>query len=1004
MNHENNNTAPDALIEKSAKVSAVWLLPVIAALIGVWLLFTSINDAGVDIVIKIDRADGISVGKTEIRFKGFSLGVVNDIKFTDDLNYVLVHIEIDKSAKEYLNENTKIWLVKPEISLSGVSGLDTVITGNYFEIKPDVGTEKVREFVALKEPPPVDEDNPGLHITLYSKELGSITHGSNVYYKQIKVGEVYSYEFSQDNSRIKINLLVEQQYKHLVKLNSRFWNASGVQVSGDLSGFKLRTESLASIISGGIAFQTPEDVTDVSDVENYTEFPLYQDYDEARAGINVLMNFKDGNGIKAGSTKVIFEGFEVGLVEDISYNQAEGGVTANVIFDPKIEPVLVENMDFWLVKPKVSLDGVSNLDRLLSGPYISFRLGDGAPSREFDVLPEAPPLDFSEPGLHLKVVANDVDSLTFGSNIFYKNMKVGTIQSNKPTELPNRFEVDIHIEPQYEHLVNSSTVFYEQSGVEATGSLQSFSIKSGPLDAILSGGIAFETLDFEHGQKVKNGDEFLLNNNLADALNSEIIEVKTTQNYNLVPGLTVLKFGDKKIGLVRDVTPSSDLQSSIVSIGYRPEFKNLFKDSTKVWVVEPTLATGNADGFNALLTGTFLEVKSGVGQPKYEFELLDKAPVKDAIDSGLQLHLTAEDAGSLSKGSAVTYKKMLIGEIDAINFTDDKLNIDVALTIYEEYRHLISETTRFYTGSGFDVTADMTGFNIKTQSLQSIIRGGIAIDNQRADFSNLAHELQTFRLYNSFSDLDNSGRLVTVTFNQIIDISKNAKVKLEGHDVGFVNKVDLSADLSKTTLSVYLNDKYASLATKATKFWLISPEIKGVSVNNPKAYFIGNYLGVSPGKGEESSYFDGLMSKPVTKYLPNGLNITLTAPKTGSVKAGDSVYYRQVEVGKILGVDLNANSNGVLIYINIEANKQHLINSGTKFFNVSGINVNAGLFSGVEVNTESVDTILSGGIAFATPGKNTEDKQFGSVSSGKTFTLYKKAKDLWLNWNADLTK
>ncbi len=999
---DKNNNAPDALVEKSKTVSAVWLLPVIAAIIGVWLLFTSINDAGVDIVIKVDRADGIAVGKTEIRFKGFSLGVVNDINFTDDLKYVLVKIEIDKSAKDYLNENTQIWLVKPEISLSGVSGLDTVITGNYFEIKPEKGTKSQREFIALKEPPPLGEDNPGLHITLHSKELGSLTHGSSVYYKQIRVGEVYAYKFAEDKSHIKIKIIIEEEYASLVKLNSRFWNASGIQVKGDLSGFKFRTESLASIISGGIAFQTPEDVNDVSGVENFTEFPLYEDYDEARAGINVLMNFESGNGIKAGLTKVIFEGFEVGEVEDISYNQAEGGVTANVIFDPKLEPVLVENMDFWLVKPTISLDGVSNLDRLLSGPYISFRLGDGKPSREFDVLESAPPLDFSEPGLHLKVIANNVDSLTFGSHVFYKNMRVGTIQSNNPTEQPNRFEIDIHIEPEYQHLVNSSTVFYEQSGVEATGSLQSFSLKSGPLESIVTGGIAFTTLDFDNKGSVKNGDEFLLNNNLADALNSEIVEVSTTQNYNLVPGLTVLKFGDKKIGLVRKVTPSDDLQSSIVTIGYRPEFKNLFKDSTKIWVVEPTLGTGNADGFNALLTGTFLEVKAGVGQSRYLFELLDKAPIKDAIDRGLQLHLTADDAGSLSKGSAVTYKKMLIGEVDAINFTDDKLNIDVALTIYEDYRHLISTTTRFYTGSGFDVKGDLTGLSIKTQSLQSIIRGGIAIDNQRADFSNLAAELQSFRLFNSLEDLDNSGRLVTVIFDQVIEIKRNAKVQYHGHNVGYVKDVDLSANLSSTTLKVHLNDKYADLAKANTQFWLIQPEIKSTRVKNPKAFFIGNYLGVMPGNGAEQNHFNGLLKKPVVKRLQKGLNLTLTAPRSGSIIQGNPVYYRQVEVGEVLGIALNEQSNGVQIYVNIYEEHSHLVNTGSKFFNISGFSVEAGLFSGLEFNTDSMDSVLNGGIAFVTPGYDSNKPSYEKANQGATFSLYEKAKEEWLKWNAQL--
>ena len=1000
MNQQNKNIeAPDAHIAKTSKLSAVWLLPVIAAAIAIWLIVRSINNAGIEIIIKIDSADGIAIGKTELRYKGFSLGVVKSYKFSDDLKEILVTMEVDNTTEKYLNENTLIWLVKPEISLSGVSGLDTVLNGNYFEIRPEVGVQEMRVFTALKRQPPLSEESPGLHVTLHSKTLGSIANGSRVYYKQIDVGKVYAYDFSQDKSHIKINLLIDTEYADLVKLNSRFWNASGVELTGDLSGYTLRTQSLASIVGGGIAFQTPDTQDESSEVENFTEFPLYESFDEARAGIPITMHFPKNSGIKAGITKVLFEGFEVGKVEDVIYDKALGGVTATVLIDPRLEPHLLSEMYFWMVKPTIGLSGVSNLDSLLSGNYVSFRLGSGVPSREFTVLEKAPPLDESEPGLHLKVLADSLDSFTYGSPVFFKNLEVGSVQDYQLNDDKTGFVVNIHIETEYENLINSSSVFYEKGGIEAIGGLQSFAIKSMPLQAMLTGGLAFHTIDLASTDSVKNGDVFTLSPNLEEALNTELVTLETANRYDLTPGITQVKFGDKQIGLVHSIKPSADLTHSVVTIGYKNEYKALFNENSKIWIVEPTVSAGNLQGLSALITGQFLEVKQGSGAPKSHFTLLEKAPPGDADDPGLQLHLRATDVGSLGKGSPVTFKQMHIGVVDAINFTKDGKAIDVALTIAEKYRHMITDATQFYNASGFQVSGDLTGLEINTESVGSILRGGIAIDNERADFEKPAPELSNFTLYEDKQSLTNTGLNIEITFTQVIDIQKGAAIEFNSHEVGYVTSVSLDDALSSTILSVSLNDKFKSLAADNTQFWLMEPEVGITRVANTKAFFTGNFIGVMPGDGNLKTSFNGKLYQPATKALTSGLNLVLESPTTGSVVVGNPVFYRQIKVGKVIGTELNSSGNAVQIYINIDEDMKYLVNKGTRFYNASGLNIEASLFSGVSIDTTSIDSVLVGGIGFATPkstGALTE------VSQGQRFNLAESAKKEWLNWNPAL--
>lgn len=1006
MNNENNNDMPvqEALIANKSPISAIWLLPVIAALIGLWLLFQAMSNAGVDITIQVESADGITVGKTEVRYKGFSLGVVSDLEFTDDLNYVIVSVEMESNTEKYLSENSLIWLVKPEISLSGVSGLDTVITGNYFEMLPEVGKQKVRNFVVLDKPPPKSEDSPGLHITLHAKELGSISHGTNIYYKQIIVGEVYAYDFSDDKSHIKISALIDEKYQDLVKLNTRFWNASGVEMNGDLSGFKIRTQSLASIVGGGIAFYTPDLGDTTSDVNNFTEYPLFEGYDEARASIDVTMHFPKDSGIKPGITKVIFEGIEVGLVEDFVYNQEKGGVTARVSFDPRLEQYLLSDMQFWLVKPSISLAGVSNIDRLLSGSYVGFRLGDseggGEPSREFDVLPTEPAMQYHQPGLHVNIIADSVDSLSFGAPIFYKNLRVGSVQDHQLTDDKRRFNVHVYIEPEYQQLVNTTTVFYEQGGVEMSGSLlKSFSIKTAPMQAMLAGGLAFQTVDFDNDNIIENGHTFNLNSNLEDALNTETVILTAHHKYDLIPGITKLMFGEKHIGTVRNVHPSTDLKFAQVTIGYQSDFKSVFTEGSKIWIVEPTLSSGNVAGFNALLTGAFLQIKKGKGALKSQFTLLKKAPASVPEDEGLQVRLIASHAGSISVGSPITFKKMYIGSIDSIDFSANSLGVDVAITIEDEYRHLITQDSQFYLASGVNVKADMTGMTIQTESMQSIIRGGIGLDNSRADYTKPADEMTKFIMFDSLADMQQSGFEVLVKFNQVIDIAVDATVQYQGHVVGNVKEVHLDESLTSTILTVYLNKDHSSLAKNTTQFWLVQPEVSPARVANTKAFFTGNYLGVLPGTGENKDRFTGLMSAPALTELPDGLNLTLTAKTRGSLNPQSPVYYRQIKVGQVLGVSLNNNADGVLIYVNIDNDKQHLVNSSTKFYNASGIKIDAGLFSGVKVDTTSIETILAGGIAFSTERSNSAGNEFNQ----QTFKLFNEANEQWQEWQPVLT-
>ena len=205
------------------------------------------SEQGTFITIEFDNGSGIVPNKTEVRYKGLVTGLVKNVVPSEDLQRVIAEVEISKNFTDYLTENTRFWLVSADISLQGVSGLDTLISGSYITIMPDTEQEADSQdhFVALTEAPTLDMSTPGLHLTLHTDVLGSISENSPISFKQIPIGHVTGYHYKESSKKIGINIYIKPEFAHLVKENSLFYNTSGVQVTASLSGgVKVNTESL----------------------------------------------------------------------------------------------------------------------------------------------------------------------------------------------------------------------------------------------------------------------------------------------------------------------------------------------------------------------------------------------------------------------------------------------------------------------------------------------------------------------------------------------------------------------------------------------------------------------------------------------------------------------------------------------------------------------------------------------------------------------------------------
>lgn len=270
---------PEATAHRKSKRSLqiVWLIPLLAALIGGWLAVKSILEAGPTITLTFKNAEGLEAGKTHIKFKDVDIGTVETIGLSEDLSQVIVTAKLIKSTEKHLVEDTRFWVVRPRISGGNITGVGTLLSGAYIAVDVGKSTRSQRKFVGLETPPPISMEAKGRQILLRSDNLGSLDIGSPVYFRQLKAGQVIGYGLDPDGMGVTFKVFVEAPYDKYVNHNTRFWNASGIDIRLDSSGFQVNTQSLLSILLGGIAFETPPGAALAGDTDNAADFNLFAD-------------------------------------------------------------------------------------------------------------------------------------------------------------------------------------------------------------------------------------------------------------------------------------------------------------------------------------------------------------------------------------------------------------------------------------------------------------------------------------------------------------------------------------------------------------------------------------------------------------------------------------------------------------------------------------------------------------------------------------------------------
>ena len=311
-----------ATVSRRRTVSRIWIVPIVAVLLGIWMVYYTWSNEGPTITISFSTAEGLEAGKTKVKARSVAIGLVESVELGEDLESVVVTAKLERSALPLLYDDTQLWVVRARIGAGGVSGLSTVLSGGYIELAPGVGKLGRRDFVGLEDPPLTPAGTPGLHVELISARAGSVGTGDVIFYSGYEVGRIESTKFDVESKMLRYGAFIEAPYDRLVNSQTRFWNSSGISFNATAEGIELHTGSLQSMLLGGVAFGLPAGIKPGGPVKTGTTFQLFAKRDDIddrpyHHGIEYVVEFaRSIRGLQVGAP-VEFRGVRGGVVERV---------------------------------------------------------------------------------------------------------------------------------------------------------------------------------------------------------------------------------------------------------------------------------------------------------------------------------------------------------------------------------------------------------------------------------------------------------------------------------------------------------------------------------------------------------------------------------------------------------------------------------------------------------------------------------------------------------------
>ncbi len=410
--------APVVRVSKAGRFSPIWIIPIVSALLGLWLVAKYYGAKGPEIKVQFQTAEGIIAGKTPVLCRNVNVGTVTEVALNDQNNGVIATISVGRKATRLLTEDAQIWVVRARYSSAGISGLDTLLSGTYIELQPGVSKTSRRDFAGLENPPPTPPGVPGVHFKLIAEQAGGLGPGAAIVYKGIDVGRLETRVFHPERGEVEFGAFIHGEFARLVDAKTRFYNAGGLDLKVGSEGVQLRVGTLESLLTASVTFTDPEpDAAKAPPLADGHKFQLYTDLGEAKKmefnpTLPYLLLFSGSVRGLTPDASVEFRGIRVGSVIGASFKYLPSDPEHRVPVLIKLDPsVLANNSENADEETKAFLtDSVANGMRatlktssMLTGQlFVELDFQTDAPSAtiadagEYKVLPTVPAAGLDE--------------------------------------------------------------------------------------------------------------------------------------------------------------------------------------------------------------------------------------------------------------------------------------------------------------------------------------------------------------------------------------------------------------------------------------------------------------------------------------------------------------------------------------------------------------------------------------------------------------------------------
>lgn len=689
--------------------------------------------------LESETADSINVG-TPIFFKNIKVGEIAQVRLSENQQHINIKAFIEDKYSHLIKQESKFW---------NISGLQANISRTGLDVQLDSISSLIAGGITFNSPqnsPMIDNDKPfqlfsnidqtkmGLSIELTLNNITNLPKGAGILFNGHGIGRITDITYSKEEQHFIAKAVINPQFSEMITQGAQFWlEKTSISFS--------KITNLNNIISGDyIAFSPAENISDKS--IKTTHFQVATSQKPLHPPLKLKLLTENASGLNP-NNPITYQGLKIGKIEGLNFSDSGEYVEVLINIDHPYQYLINKSSQFYQlsgVNINASLNKINiqaaPIENIISGGIalynampvnkssktkalnqeLPFRL---YPSKEMAKLGENV---FNKP-LTISLLSKELPSISEGSPVYYHKFPIGEVDSFS-IDNSGLIRTQLTIKGEYKHLIKTESVFWDISGFDIDAGLSGISVQADSLLSIATGGIAVSLGNKKINNKFKNGAYKLFENYKQATQQPEIVSITFDESYNLQVG-SKLKMKGLVVGEIKTLN-LNQVNKVTATVEIQPQFASKISHKNSLfWVVSSDISLSGAKNLSTLVSGVYLNVIPGDGPFSTRFTGESKAPIIDLENIGLPIILLADNAGSTDIGSPVYHRQIQIGEVSNKQLNKNASGVEITLNIYPKFSHLIRENSTFWPASGFNLDIGITGAAITTNSLSSLLKGGI---------------------------------------------------------------------------------------------------------------------------------------------------------------------------------------------------------------------------------------------------------------------------------------